>query len=249
MVDWISTVTKLEMSFTAQRSAKSRKTVERSLPARNSWLTICNSSARGVPLIIDNAYGLPFPNIVFTDVQPTWNENIIMCMSMSKLGLPGIRTGVVVASEEIIDALASMNSVLSLAVSSVGAVLLHDLVESGKILELCRHTIQPFYKAKVDRALDWVHESFAGIDYHVHRPEGALFLWLWFPGLPISSTRAGPPMLGTSTIRPSLLARSSRSRWGNEQQIRGRLRCLGAFFAVESDRSTISHACPEGVPR
>jgi len=36
----------------------------------------------GVPLIIDNAYGMPFPQILFTDVQPVWNENIIMCMSM-----------------------------------------------------------------------------------------------------------------------------------------------------------------------
>ena len=148
---------------------------------------VAAAAAQGVPLIIDNAYGLPFPNIVFTDVQPVWNENIIMCMSMSKLGLPGLRTGVVVASEEIIDALASMNSVLSLAVPSVGAVLLHELVESGRILELSRDTIQPYYKARVDAALEWVHESFAGTEYRVHRPEGALFLWLWFPGLPISS--------------------------------------------------------------
>jgi valine--pyruvate aminotransferase len=145
------------------------------------------AAERDVPLIIDNAYGLPFPNIVFTDIKPVWNEHIIMCMSMSKLGLPGIRTGVVVASEEIIDALASMNSVLSLAVPSVGAVLLHELVESGRILELSRNTIQPYYRTKVEAALGWVHEFFAGAEYRVHRPEGALFLWLWFPGLPISS--------------------------------------------------------------
>jgi valine--pyruvate aminotransferase len=148
---------------------------------------VAAAAARDVPLIIDNAYGLPFPNIIFTDVKPVWNDSMIMCMSMSKLGLPGIRTGVVVASEDIIDALASMNSVLSLAVPSVGAVLLNDMVETGKILEICRDTIQPFYKAKVDAALDWVHEYFAGVSYNVHRPEGALFLWLWFPELPISS--------------------------------------------------------------
>lgn len=80
-----------------------------------------------------------------------------------------------------------MNSVLSLAVPSVGAVLLHELVESGEILELCRNIIQPFYQAKVNQALAWVHEAFAGTEYYVHRPEGALFLWLWFPGLPVSS--------------------------------------------------------------
>ena len=27
----------------------------------------------------------------------------------------------------------------------------------------------------------------AGVDYYIHKAEGAFFLWLWFPGLPISS--------------------------------------------------------------
>jgi valine--pyruvate aminotransferase len=141
----------------------------------------------GVPLIIDNAYGMPFPQILFTDVQPVWNENIIMCMSMSKLGLPGIRTGVILASEEIVDAVGSVNSVLSLSVPSVGAVLLNEMVTSGRILEISKNIIQPYYRAKMERALAQVHESFAGINYRVHKPEGALFLWLWFRDLPISS--------------------------------------------------------------
>lgn len=44
-----------------------------------------------VPLLIDNAYGLPFPGLIFTDARPLWNPNIILCMSLSKLGLPGVR--------------------------------------------------------------------------------------------------------------------------------------------------------------
>ena len=59
----------------------------------------------GIPLIIDNAYGLPFPSIIFSDAHITWNENIILSMSLSKIGLPSIRTGIVVASEEVIEAL------------------------------------------------------------------------------------------------------------------------------------------------
>ena len=86
------------------------------------------ASAKDVPLIIDNAYGMPFPNIVFSDVKPMWNEDMILCMSMSKLGLPGVRTGVVVASEEIVEALAGMNSVLSLAVPTVGAVAVEPVL-------------------------------------------------------------------------------------------------------------------------
>jgi len=141
----------------------------------------------GVPLIIDNAYGMPFPQILFTDVQPVWNENIIMCMSMSKIGLPGIRTGVIVANEETVDAIGSVNSVLSLSVPSVGAVLLNEMVASGRILEISKNIIQPYYQAKMERALEQVHKSFAGLNYRVHKPEGALFLWLWFRDLPITS--------------------------------------------------------------
>ena len=37
-----------------------------------------------------------------------------------------------------------------------------------------------------EQALGWVRESLAGCRYFVHKPEGALFLWLWLPDLPIS---------------------------------------------------------------
>ena len=45
-----------------------------------------------IPLIIDNAYGAPWPNAIFTDATPIWNENIILTLSLSKIGLPGTRT-------------------------------------------------------------------------------------------------------------------------------------------------------------
>jgi valine--pyruvate aminotransferase len=41
-----------------------------------------------VPLLIDSAYGTPFPNIIFSEVNPFWNDNCIVCMSLSKLGVP-----------------------------------------------------------------------------------------------------------------------------------------------------------------
>jgi valine--pyruvate aminotransferase len=140
-----------------------------------------------VPLIIDNAYGTPFPHIIFTEVKPLWNENIILCMSLSKIGLPGIRTGIVIAREEIISAVSSMNAIMHLSVSSVGAVLLHKLVESGEIIDISHNIITPYYRSRVEQALACVRSEFEGIEYHVHVPEGALFLWLWFPDLPITS--------------------------------------------------------------
>ena len=56
-----------------------------------------------IPLIIDSAYGMPFPDIVFTEAKAAWNENIILCLSLSKLGLPSVRTGIIVANEGLRD--------------------------------------------------------------------------------------------------------------------------------------------------
>jgi len=143
--------------------------------------------AKGIPLIIDNAYGVPFPNIVFADAEPLWNENTIVCMSLSKLGLPGVRAGILVAREEIIEMVARVNAVMSLAPGGVGPALLTDLVRTGEILRLAHDVIQPFYRGKMQAVVEQIHQCFEGSDYRVHKPEGAFFVWLWFPNLPITS--------------------------------------------------------------
>jgi valine--pyruvate aminotransferase len=139
-----------------------------------------------VPLIIDSAYGVPFPGLVFQDVEPIWDENVILCMSLSKIGLPGVRTGIIIAKPEIVEAITSLNSVMSLAVSSVGPVMLRDLVESGRIIELGRDVIRPFYRERAELVLGWLRSALDGCEYFIHRPEGAFFLWLWLPGMSIS---------------------------------------------------------------
>ncbi len=142
--------------------------------------------AAGVPLIIDNAYGAPFPGIVFREIQPIWNEDIVLTLSLSKLGLPGTRTGIVVARPEIVRALASMTAVVGLANGNVGQAMVTPLIESGEIDRMVGTMIRPFYERKARLAREWVAESFDdSLDYHVHASEGALFLWLWFRGLPI----------------------------------------------------------------
>ena len=141
----------------------------------------------GIPFIIDNAYGLPFPNIIFTQATPLWNDNTVLCMSLSKIGLPGTRTGIVIANEGIISIITRMNAVLNLSIGSVGPTLAHDLVTSGEITRLSKTVIKPYYQNKSKFALELFHHELAGLDYYIHKSEGAIFLWLWFPGLPISS--------------------------------------------------------------
>jgi len=140
-----------------------------------------------VPLIIDNAYGTPFPNIIFTEATPFWNENIVVCMSLSKLGLPGVRTGIVIARQEIIKAVSSINAVLNLTTGGFGPALVLDLIESGEIIRISRDIIRPFYQEKAELAMALLLSELDGYGFHVHKPEGALFLWLWFEGLPVSS--------------------------------------------------------------
>ena len=142
-----------------------------------------------VPFIIDNAYGEPFPNIIFTETNPIWNKNIIYCMSLSKVGLPGTRTGIVIADEPVINLIRNMNAVINLATGNFGAMITKDLVSSGEILRLSQLQIKPYYQAKVAHAVEIMHREFDGLDYYIHKPEGAIFLWLWLPGLPISSDK------------------------------------------------------------
>lgn len=139
-----------------------------------------------IPLILDNAYGTPFPHIIFTDAAPVWDDNVILCMSLSKLGLPGVRTGIVIANEQIIRGLAGVNAIVNLTSGGFGAALTVDMIESGEIISISNDIVRPFYQDKVNRAVDLVRRELDGYDFAIHRPEGAIFLWLWFPGLPIS---------------------------------------------------------------
>lgn len=147
----------------------------------------CLAGKHKIPLIVDNAYGVPFPAMVYGEANPSWNENMVVCFSLSKLGLPAVRTGIIVARPEITRALASINAIVSLSPGSFGAVLTQSLVESGEIIEISRNVIMPFYRQKMERALAVVQKEFAGVPCRVHKPEGAMFLWLWFEDMPITS--------------------------------------------------------------
>lgn len=145
------------------------------------------ASENDVPLIIDNAYGKPFPNIIFTDVNPKWNNNIIYCMSLSKVGLPGSRTGIVIADEAVITLIRNMNAIIYLAPANFGAMIAKDLIGSGDILRLSQMSIKPYYRQKAVHAVELLQQELDGLDYYIHKPEGAIFLWLWLPGLPITT--------------------------------------------------------------
>ena len=140
--------------------------------------------AHGIPLIIDGAYGTPFPHMLFTQTTAHWNDNTVVVLSLSKLGLPGLRTGIIVAREEIVAAYARANTILSLACGNAGPALATALLDHGELLALAREHIGPFYRDKAARALEALRREIAGLPCRIHTPEGAMFLWLWCEGIP-----------------------------------------------------------------
>lgn len=140
-----------------------------------------------VPLLIDNAYGVPFPSIIFSEATPLWNPNIILCMSLSKLGLPGSRCGIVIADEKIITAISNMNGIISLAPGSVGPAIANEMIARGDLLRLSEEVIKPFYYQRVHETIATLRRYLPEDRCLIHKPEGAIFLWLWFKDLPIST--------------------------------------------------------------
>lgn len=133
-----------------------------------------------IPLIVDNAYGHPFPGCIYTDATLTWNTNIILCMSLSKLGLAGLRTGVVIANKEIVQALGHINGSMILTPNSLGPSLLTRMIKDKELLNLCKNVVKPYYSEKSQTAIRLFNEIFGNMPVYLHKVEGAFFMWLWF---------------------------------------------------------------------
>ncbi|UDQ76090.1 valine--pyruvate transaminase [Pectobacterium brasiliense] len=140
-----------------------------------------------IPLLIDNAYGVPFPGIIFSDATPLWNPNIILCMSLSKLGLPGSRCGIVIADEKVISAIGNMNGIISLSPGAIGPALAHEMIQRGDLLRLSNDVVRPFYQQRVTETIAIIRRYLSPEQCLIHKPEGAIFLWLWFKDLPITT--------------------------------------------------------------
>lgn len=138
----------------------------------------------GVPLLVDLAYGSPFPGLVYQACENPWRAGAVHVLSLSKLGLPGVRTAVVVADEEVIRCVARANTIMSLANGNLGPALLERLIDSGDLSRLGRTVLPDFYRARRDQLVALLDNALKGLPYRIHEPEGAFFIWLWLENLP-----------------------------------------------------------------
>lgn len=143
--------------------------------------------AHHIPLIVDAAYGLPFPGLHFGSSGAWWSDNSVLMLSLSKLGLPGLRSGFLVGPPELMTAFSRANTILNLASGNVGPMLAAELLRNGELLQLSREVLQPWYNARRALAEAALLEALQGVPCRLHVAEGAFFLWLWFPDLPVST--------------------------------------------------------------
>jgi valine--pyruvate aminotransferase len=108
-------------------------------------------------------------------------------MSLSKLGLPGLRAGIVIANHDTVEAISRMNGILVLAPNSVGPSLLTRMIKDKGLIPLANNVIKPYYQAKANIAVQLFDEIFANSNVKLHKLEGAFFMWIWFPKLEITS--------------------------------------------------------------
>ena len=133
-----------------------------------------------IPLIIDNAYGIPFPNIVVPQEHIFWNDHTIHSLTLSKIGLPSMRIGIFIGPVPLMQALSRTNAVVNLASPSMGEYLMNPLLEHDEILRMCERHIKPHYLERAHKALALINAHFPpDLPWRFHEYQGSYFLWLW----------------------------------------------------------------------
>ncbi|UXI69181.1 valine--pyruvate transaminase [Tahibacter amnicola] len=138
-----------------------------------------------VPLIVDSAYGLPYPALNRVAMRPLFDSHVVHCMSFSKAGLPGARIGVAVADEAVIEAALSFLSNMNIHAPRLGQALVAQAIHDGSLDAVCRTVVGPLYAAKAQRLQALLREHLDGLPWRLHSTDGGLFGWLWLEDLPI----------------------------------------------------------------
>jgi valine--pyruvate aminotransferase len=145
------------------------------------------AAAFDVPVLIDSAYGPPFPSLNFTDMKPLIGGNVLHCMSLSKAGLPGERIGIAIGDERLIQVLEAFQTNVCIHSGRYGQAIAARAIRSGALATLSETVIRPFYQQKfavLETALMEYMPS--DLPWFIHRGEGAIFGWIWFRDLPIT---------------------------------------------------------------
>lgn len=75
---------------------------------------------------------------------------------------------------------------MCLTPGGTGPVMVNEMIHRGDLLRLSEQVIKPFYQQRVNDTIHLIRRYLSPNDCLIHKPEGAIFLWLWFRNLPIT---------------------------------------------------------------
>ena len=174
-----------------------------------------------VPVLIDSAYGPPFPALNFTEMTPAFGENILHCMSLSKAGLPGERIGVAIGDVKWIQVLESFQTNLCIHPSRYGQAIAARAINSGALAEISLQVIRPFYQNKFDVVENTLNQAMPkDLPWFLHRGEGAIFAWLWLKDLPVTDKEFYQQLkqVGVIVVPGSSFFPGLQENWPHKQQ-------------------------------
>ncbi len=174
-----------------------------------------------VPVLIDSAYGPPFPALNFTEMTPVFGENILHCMSLSKAGLPGERIGVAIGDAKWIQVLESFQTNMCIHPSRYGQAIAARAINSGALAEISLQVIRPFYQNKFDVVENTLDRAMPkDLPWFLHRGEGAIFAWLWLKDLPVTDQEFYQQLkqVGVIVVPGSSFFPGLQENWPHKQQ-------------------------------
>ena len=139
----------------------------------------------GAAIVEDDPYGdlrysgEALPHVL--TLEPTGPTNVLYVGSFSKVLMPGLRVGWVLASAEVIEKLVQAKQAADLQTNSLGQHIVLELLEAGFPDEFLP-VLKENYRQRRDAMLEAL-ERFFPSDVSWTRPEGGMFLMVRFPSL------------------------------------------------------------------
>jgi valine--pyruvate aminotransferase len=135
---------------------------------------------RDIPVLLDQAYGEPFPCIERTLVPPPNHPNVINCFSLSKAGLPGERIGFAIGPERYITPMVAFLANSALHASRLAQAAVAIGLRTGEIDDAVATTITPFYANRREVAERLLLKFMPiDVDWRMYPGTGGMFAWVW----------------------------------------------------------------------
>ncbi|MFM7045327.1 MAG: PLP-dependent aminotransferase family protein [Ilumatobacteraceae bacterium] len=124
--------------------------------------------------------GEPLPPVA------AFSERVVHLSTFSKIVAPGFRVGWMIGPPEVMSWATRAKQAADLHTSTFAQLLLANIVDQPGWLDVQKERIVPMYRDRCHALADAL-ESRIGDRVRFHRPEGGMFLWSEFDGVPDTS--------------------------------------------------------------